>query len=764
MLLPLVLLLAGTLTLAAPSSSTESKALTRQLVYSDLFGAERFSLRFSAEPSQNNAERARVELRGVTVKVGDARFDCYVRTAKSSANATGPTKNDEEPVSPDDADDDPEEVKEADRRNTVWRGINLVHKMWSGKCGSLINGWWHYEVCPASHVRQFHPRTPEEEQKYPKKKQDYFLGKRDPSPKAAYQHADIVEVELNGHIHTYLSMHYDDGTGCDILDNAPRKSEVQFHCNPGQPGDYIQFTRETASCQYLIQVNSATLCQDEAFRPRPIAGPNGAVADANLILCEPIASEATAPSPEGQAKQLSMRDYAAVKPGAVSLTSLYPDVLAAAAKSDPMAEAAMRAALGKAGFEVGAIMPMDEQLANKVQEALNRLMKANVAATAAAAAGKSEAKKGEGMETENGDEVKMIKLVIDENGNVVFDGDDEALKRFFGAAVEADGIQVVQAVGEGAGGGARNEGTFMNDKVRDQIINEAAKQHQKVKETVGQAQQQQSENAGSQRGEKGPTVSELEQEKRDTYLKLHHQLHQDHLINERGMQKPNGPDGSAEHSNQPQDTSEAAKQKTWEDHAKLQRELHQEHLLHHRGMQKPNGPGDAAVPNNAHDTAAQEVKQMHEKHGQDHARLHAEAVRVAQEHAMRAREARELPAAAQPETQSEYKFTYVETTAHEVVRDEDGNIVRQQANAGALRKVERGGIEGPNEAVTVDAADGSLEELKEKVRQALTKKGKNEGIEAGKAKVEEAKAILTERLRKLKEVGKKEKKETRDEL
>ena len=44
----------------------------------------------------------------------------------------------------------------------------------SGKCLYRIEGWWTYEVCFGSHVRQYH----EEADKSPPK-MDYYLGKFD---------------------------------------------------------------------------------------------------------------------------------------------------------------------------------------------------------------------------------------------------------------------------------------------------------------------------------------------------------------------------------------------------------------------------------------------------------------------------------------------------------------------------------------------------------------------------------------------------------
>ncbi|KAI8837756.1 hypothetical protein BJ741DRAFT_603206 [Chytriomyces cf. hyalinus JEL632] len=399
---------------SAPSKQPSTKQpLTRQLVYSDLFASERFAVKFSKHPSGDISNEGRVD-----VSVGSRRFSCGIPESSETPSPPPAAVT----VSPDDADDDPEETAQLERKQSIWRGVNLVLAMSEKSCMQYIHGWWHYELCPKTHMRQFHPRSAEEAAKYPNKKQDYVLGKRSTAASAQYSNADIVTVELEGKTQSYLSLWYEDGTACDIMGNNPRKTEVQFHCVPGY-ADYIHFVRETASCQYLVHVNSATLCGDEAFKAKPIALSTGAVhgIDANLILCEPVQDDVISFKMDDDSESpLSLRALTNVEPGAYSLASMYPDVLQAAAKEDPMAAAVVKALTGKKSGSRMTNLINNEDLMKKVQQALSELTKGDATLN-------------------DGSELKMVELVIDEEGNIVMErGDVATLQKFMGSDVAED--------------------------------------------------------------------------------------------------------------------------------------------------------------------------------------------------------------------------------------------------------------------------------------------------------------------------------------
>ncbi|KAJ3232615.1 Protein OS-9 [Chytriomyces hyalinus] len=440
---------------SAPSKQPSTKQpLTRQLVYSDLFASERFAVKFSKHPTGDISNERRVD-----VSVGSRRFSCGIPES-SETPSPPPTP---ESISPDDADDDPEETAQLERKQSIWRGVNLVLAMAEKSCMQYIHGWWHYELCPKTHMRQFHPRSAEEAAKYPNKKQDYILGKRSTVASAQYSNADIVTVELEGKTQSYLSLWYEDGTACDIMGNNPRKTEVQFHCVPGY-ADYIHFVRETASCQYLVHVNSATLCGDEAFKAKPIALSTGAVhgIDANLILCEPIQDDIISFKMDDDSESpLSLRALTNVEPGAYSLASMYPDVLQAAAKEDPMAAAVIKALSGKKSGSRMTNLINNEDLMKKVQQALSELTKGDSTLSDAS-------------------EVKMVELVIDEEGNIMMErGDVATLQKFMGTDM-AENIKTVDT--------ATNPAASDNDKAA--VVAESQSTQPPTKRSMDDAIQQ----------------------------------------------------------------------------------------------------------------------------------------------------------------------------------------------------------------------------------------------------------------------------------
>ena len=151
-----------------------------------------------------------------------------------------------------------------------------------GSCLYYVAGWWTYSFCFNDGVRQFHalpakvgmPVVPIQEDPAV---HAFTLGQM---PKAsggdgnqagaAKEALPSSRTDLSSQLQTkgemkYLVQTLKGGSVCDLTGNE-RRIEVQFHCNPGSQ-DQISLIKETASCVYLMIVQTPRLCNDVAFLP-----------------------------------------------------------------------------------------------------------------------------------------------------------------------------------------------------------------------------------------------------------------------------------------------------------------------------------------------------------------------------------------------------------------------------------------------------------------------------------------------------------------
>lgn len=183
------------------------------------------------------------------------------------------------------ADQEKEVARAADR------GWELLQDMEGKPCLYFSTGWWSYSFCYNSQVKQFHslpPGTngapihePAEDPTTP----SYVLGKFEK------QHGEEKKPAKKGEVNSpatalvtraetsYLVKKLTGGTACDLT-GKERKIEVEFHCNP-QRTDHISWIKETATCAYLMIVNTPRLCDDVAFQPPKAV-------KANPIVCREI--------------------------------------------------------------------------------------------------------------------------------------------------------------------------------------------------------------------------------------------------------------------------------------------------------------------------------------------------------------------------------------------------------------------------------------------------------------------------------------------
>ena len=136
---------------------------------------------------------------------------------------------------------------------TVDAALKALEK-WTSKCLLMVVGWWMYDFCHMSHVRQYH-----QSQFNGPTEVEFFLGHF--VTDEAIQSARIE----GGDNENYLSMHIQDGTLCDVTGN-PREAEVHYICPPSdREVTRLVQVKETSTCKYLITVYAGDLCHLSGF-------------------------------------------------------------------------------------------------------------------------------------------------------------------------------------------------------------------------------------------------------------------------------------------------------------------------------------------------------------------------------------------------------------------------------------------------------------------------------------------------------------------
>jgi len=154
------------------------------------------------------------------------------------------------------------------------RSFREVVASYDSSCFQRSEGWWTYELCPLSQIRQYH-----EEQS--KVVQEYVLGR------FGGWTADRVRLlPAKGDQPLSGAMDFSRGTACDHGNDkidernvgVSRVTEVRVQCANGQ-GDHIHSVREVATCRYVLIFKSDRLCALPAF--------NVSKSDAFTIQCTP---------------------------------------------------------------------------------------------------------------------------------------------------------------------------------------------------------------------------------------------------------------------------------------------------------------------------------------------------------------------------------------------------------------------------------------------------------------------------------------------
>ncbi|GET04353.1 phytochelatin synthase-domain-containing protein [Rhizophagus clarus] len=171
----------------------------------------------------------------------------------------------------------PEENKDVD---LMKKGLASLEPL-QDNCLYYYHGWWTYEYCHLSHVKQFHTQTIQTNMKpiEDKSVNSYFLGRYDPrhaTLPSSYKDkrgSKSQQQQLGTDLQAvagkkYLVQRWSDGTKCDLT-GKPRRVEIQFHCSQ-QPNDIIAVVTEKFTCHYLVVINTPKLCNDPAFHSKTL--------------------------------------------------------------------------------------------------------------------------------------------------------------------------------------------------------------------------------------------------------------------------------------------------------------------------------------------------------------------------------------------------------------------------------------------------------------------------------------------------------------
>ncbi|KNC54880.1 XTP3-transactivated B protein [Thecamonas trahens ATCC 50062] len=136
-----------------------------------------------------------------------------------------------------------------------------------GECLYRVDGWWTYEVCYGSHVRQYH-RDPKTEAVTA----EFFLGRAPrsdradaaaKSPAAGKVEADPASAAMPPA--RYVEK-YDAGTPCDLT-GEPRVTSLSFECSLTGL-NAISTISEPATCTYAVTLSTPLLCDLDEYAAR----------------------------------------------------------------------------------------------------------------------------------------------------------------------------------------------------------------------------------------------------------------------------------------------------------------------------------------------------------------------------------------------------------------------------------------------------------------------------------------------------------------
>eukprot|EP01138_Halocafeteria_seosinensis_P012184 gb/GECG01012452.1/.p1 GENE.gb/GECG01012452.1/~~gb/GECG01012452.1/.p1 ORF type:complete len:567 (+),score=65.35 gb/GECG01012452.1/:1-1701(+) len=143
--------------------------------------------------------------------------------------------------------------------------LRYIMKPINGSCSSLNKGWWTYEVCLGSHVKQFHQEGKSIVSQFLlgkfNKTVDTYVDEGDPSMRLP-SNSRLARNQPPEYLPAAVQK-FDQGTLCDIS-NAPRQAEVRIQCGVGH--FVVTSIKEIRTCQYMIFVTSSHVCEHPALK------------------------------------------------------------------------------------------------------------------------------------------------------------------------------------------------------------------------------------------------------------------------------------------------------------------------------------------------------------------------------------------------------------------------------------------------------------------------------------------------------------------
>jgi len=203
---------------------------------------------------------------------------------------------------------------EQDQQQELMRASDHGRELLEGMQSHCIYynaGYWVYSFCYNNGISQFHPLPPGRggpifppiedksvssfvlgrfgnSRSQNRNREELDGGQGQHEHEAGQENLGGKDVQLQTRGQTnFLVQTLGGGTTCDLT-GKERRIEVQFHCNPTSH-DRINMIKETASCVYLMVIDTPRLCNDVAFLPPKVEKPN-------LITCEEILDEDEVPA------------------------------------------------------------------------------------------------------------------------------------------------------------------------------------------------------------------------------------------------------------------------------------------------------------------------------------------------------------------------------------------------------------------------------------------------------------------------------------
>ncbi|XP_063808386.1 protein OS-9 isoform X2 [Pseudophryne corroboree] len=165
--------------------------------------------------------------------------------------------------------------QDKDEESQAYSGLgiaDLLKPMEAAPCLTKTKDWWTYEFCYGKHIQQYHIEETEV------KGDILYLG--------YYQSEfdwdnETAKASKHHKLKRYHSQMYVNGSKCD-LNGKLRETEVRFMCEEGS-GDFIARVDEPQSCNYVLTIHSARICNHPFMRPPTTGTPQA-------IRCHPALS------------------------------------------------------------------------------------------------------------------------------------------------------------------------------------------------------------------------------------------------------------------------------------------------------------------------------------------------------------------------------------------------------------------------------------------------------------------------------------------